>query len=387
MNDIDWGKYREQFQTFKNVNYLNTCSLGLLSDKGKNSLLEYIDTWTEMGASAWYSDWIEKTNSLKQEYANCINADFDEIAILPSVSTAIAVILSCLDLKKDEELITSELDFPTIAHNFKALEQKGKGKAVIVDSEKMEYVDVNKFISKINNKTKLVATSRVFFLSGFINDYEKIMHSAKNNNALFFLDDYQATGQLPIDVKEKNIDIMISGGLKWLLGGSGIVYMYVNKNIQQKLEPSVTGWFSHKRQFEFDPHTIEFSDSATRFETGTPAISSVYPAVEGLKMVNEIGVDNIRERTLYLTQLLVNGLVELGFTIKLPDDLNNHASITMVSCKNPAVVVETLRENNIIVDHRPGSVRISPFFYNTEDDINHCIKVMADIKNKNSELF
>ena len=165
MNDIDWGKYREQFQTFKNVNYLNTCSLGLLSDKGKNSLLEYIDTWTEMGASAWYSDWIEKTNSLKQEYANCINADFDEIAILPSVSTAIAVILSCLDLKKDEELITSELDFPTIAHNFKALEQKGKGKAVIVDSEKMEYVDVNKFISKINNKTKLVATSRVFFLS------------------------------------------------------------------------------------------------------------------------------------------------------------------------------------------------------------------------------
>ena len=213
------------------------------------------------------------------------------------------------------------------------------------------------------------------------------MHSAKNNNALFFLDDYQATGQLPIDVKEKNIDIMISGGLKWLLGGSGIVYMYVNKNIQQKLEPSVTGWFSHKRQFEFDPHTIEFSDSATRFETGTPAISSVYPAVEGLKMVNEIGVDNIRERTLYLTQLLVNGLVELGFTIKLPDDLNNHASITMVSCNNPAVVVETLRENNIIVDHRPGSVRISPFFYNTEDDINHCIKVMADIKNNNSELF
>ena len=220
MNDIDWGKYREQFQTFNSVNYLNTCSLGLLSDQGKNSLLEYIDTWTEMGASAWYSDWIEKTNSLKQEYANCINADFDEIAILPSVSTAIAVILSCLDLNKDDELITSELDFPTIAHNFKALEQKGKGKAVIVDSEKMEYVDVNKFISKINNKTKLVATSRVFFLSGFINDYEKIMHSAKNNNALFFLDDYQATGQLPIDVKEKNIDIMISGGLKWLLGGS-----------------------------------------------------------------------------------------------------------------------------------------------------------------------
>ena len=387
MNESDWIKYRNQFKTFEKVNYLNTCSLGLLSNEGRNSLMEYIDTWTSMGASAWYSDWIEKTNSLKQEYAKCINADFEEIAILPSVSAAIAVILSCINPKNDDELLTSELDFPTIAHNFKALEQKGSGKAIIVESEDKKFIDTTKFITKINSKTKLVATSRVFFLSGFINDYEKIMSSTKQNDALFFLDDYQATGQLPIDVKDKNIDIMISGGLKWLLGGSGIVYMYINKNLHQKLEPSVTGWFSHKRQFEFDPHTIEFSDTASRFETGTPAISSVYPAIEGLKLVNEIGVDNIRKRTLHLTQLLINGLLELGFDIKLPGNLNDHASITMVSCSDPSVAVDILKNNNIIVDQRPGSVRISPFFYNTEDDINHCVSVMSDIKNNNPELF
>jgi len=387
MNDINWLKYREQFKTFENLNYLNTCSLGLLSDNGRNSLLNYIDTWTNMGASAWYSDWISKTNALKDEYAKLINADPDEIAILSNVSSAIAVILSCLNLTDKDEVITSELDFPTIAHNFKAQESKGNGKAIIVESEQMKYVDSDKFISKINNQTKLVVTSRVFYLSGFINDYEKIMNSAKKNNALFFLDDYQATGQLPIDVKEKNIDIMISGGLKWLLGGSGIVYMYVNKEITKQLEPSVTGWFSHKRQFEFDPHTIEFSDTASRFETGTPAISSIYPAVEGLKMINEIGVDNIRERTLKLTSLLINGLLELGFSIKVPDDLRDHASITMISCNNPAAVVETLSANGIIVDHRPGSVRISPFFYNTEEDINHCIKILSEIKNQKPDLF
>ena len=387
MNDINWLKYREQFKTFENLNYLNTCSLGLLSDNGRNSLLNYIDTWTNMGAAAWYSDWILKTNELKDEYAKLINADPDEIAILSNVSSAISVILSCLNLTDKDEVITSELDFPTIAHNFKAQESKGNGKAIIVESEQMKYVDTDKFISKINNQTKLVVTSRVFYLSGFINNYEKIMNSAKKNDALFFLDDYQATGQLPIDVKEKNIDIMISGGLKWLLGGSGIVYMYVSKEITKQLEPSVTGWFSHKRQFEFDPHTIEFSDTASRFETGTPAISSIYPAVEGLKMINEIGVDNIRERTLKLTSLLINGLLELGFSIKVPDDLHDHASITMISCNNPAEVVETLSANGIIVDHRPGLVRISPFFYNTEEDINHCIKILSEIKNQKPDLF
>ena len=214
-------------------------------------------------------------------------------------------------------------DSPTIAHNFKAKELKGQGKVKIVKSESMKYVDTEKFISHISEKTKLVATSRVFFLSGYINDYEKILKVAKKNNALFFLDDYQATGQLPIDVKDKDIDIMVSGGLKWLLGGSGIVYMYVKKELIDQLEPSVTGWFSHKRQFEFDPHTIEFSDTASRFETGTPSISAVYPAEQGLKLINDIGVENIRDRTLHLTSLLVNSLIELGFSLKVPENLGD----------------------------------------------------------------
>ena len=225
---------------------------------------------------------------------------------MPSVSQAIAVISSCIDLNPDDEVVTSELDFPTIAHNFMGRELKGQGKVKIVKSESMQYVDTEKFISHISEKTKLVATSRVYYLSGYINDYEKIMNAAKNNNALFFLDDYQATGQLPINVKEKDIDIFVSGGLKWLLGGSGVVYMYVKKELISQLEPSVTGWHSHKRQFEFDPYTLEFSDTASRFETGTPSISAVYPAEQGIKLINEIGVENIRNRTLYLTSLLVN---------------------------------------------------------------------------------
>jgi selenocysteine lyase/cysteine desulfurase len=385
--DVNWKTIRGQFPTLDNTNYLNTCSLGLLSNQSKDALLSYIDTWTRLGSSAWYSDWIEKTDSLKAEFAKLINASPDEIAIMPNVSQAIAVISSCIELSNEDEVITSELDFPTIAHNFKAKELKGQGKVKIVKSESMKYVDTEKFISHISEKTKLVATSRVFFLSGYINDYEKILKVAKKNNALFFLDDYQATGQLPIDVKDKDIDIMVSGGLKWLLGGSGIVYMYVKKELIDQLEPSVTGWFSHKRQFEFDPHTIEFSDTASRFETGTPSISAVYPAEQGLKLINDIGVENIRDRTLRLTSLLVNSLIELGFSLKVPENLNNHASITMIQCSNPPFVVEELKKAGIIGDSRTGHVRVSPFFYNNESEIDHCVNVLSNLKNSDSSLF
>jgi len=386
-NDVNWDNLRDQFPTLDKINYLNTCSLGLLSNQSKDALLSYIDTWTTKGASAWYSDWIEKTNSLKLEFAKLINASVDEIAIMPSVSQAIAVISSCIDLGTDDEVVTSELDFPTIAHNFKARELKGQGKVKIVKSESMKYVDTDKFISQISEKTKLVATSRVYFLSGYINDYEKLLKVARSNKALFFLDDYQATGQLPINVKDKDIDIMVSGGLKWLLGGSGIVYMYVKKELINQLEPSVTGWFSHKRQFEFDPHTIEFSDTASRFETGTPSISAVYPAEQGLKFINDTGAENIRNRTLHLTSLLVNSLIELGFSLKVPEDLNNHASITMIECSNPPLVVDELKKAAIIVDNRPGCVRISPFFYNNESEIDHCVNVLSNMKNSDSTLF
>ena len=385
--NVNWQKLRDQFPTLDNTNYLNTCSLGLLSNQSKDALLSYIDTWTTLGSSAWYSDWIEKTNSLKAEFAKLINASPDEIAIMPSVSQAIAVISSCIDLNAEDEVITSELDFPTIAHNFKARELKGQGKVKIVKSESMKYVDTEKFISQITEKTKLVATSRVYFLSGYINDYEKILKVAKNNNALFFLDDYQATGQLPINVKDEEIDIMVSGGLKWLLGGSGIVYMYVKKELIEQLEPSVTGWFSHKRQFEFDPHTIEFSDTASRFETGTPSISAVYPAEQGLKFINDVGVENIRDRTLQLTSLLVNSLIDLGFSLKVPEDLNNHASITMIECSNPPLVVEELKKAGIIGDSRTGHVRVSPFFYNNESEMDHCVNVLSKLKNSDSSLF
>ena len=387
INDVNWQNLRNQFPTLDNTNYLNTCSLGLLSNQSKDALLSYIDTWTTLGASAWYSDWIARINSLKEEFAKLINASPDEIAIMPSVSQAIAVISSCIDLNPDDEVVTSDLDFPTIAHNFMGRELKGQGKVKIVKSESMQYVDTEKFISHISEKTKLVATSRVYYLSGYINDYEKIMNAAKNNNALFFLDDYQATGQLPINVKEKDIDIFVSGGLKWLLGGSGVVYMYVKKELISQLEPSVTGWHSHKRQFEFDPYTLEFSDTASRFETGTPSISAVYPAEQGIKLINEIGVENIRNRTLYLTSLLVNSLIELGFSLRVPEDLNGHASITMVDCSNPPFVVEELKKDGIIVDSRPGCVRISPFFYNNESEIDHCVNVLSNLKNSDSSLF
>jgi selenocysteine lyase/cysteine desulfurase len=226
----------------------------------------------------------------------------------------------------------------------------------------------------------LVATSHVYFTSGYIQDVQAICEIAHRRGALAFVDDYQATGQVPVDVRETEADILVSGGLKWLLGGPGITYMYVRKELIPDLEPTVAGWFGNRDQFLFDPHAMVFRDTASRFETGTPSMAAVYTGAEGLRMVNELGPEAIRQRTSDLTSQLVALLRERGFRLRAPKDAAQHASITMIEIDDPGAVVESLARQDIIVDFRPGAVRVSPYFYNTSDDIGSLVEALCHVR-------
>jgi selenocysteine lyase/cysteine desulfurase len=173
---------------------------------------------------------------------------------------------------------------------------------------------------------------------------------------------------VPLDVVGDDVDFYLSGGLKWLLGGPGIVELYARPELVARLTPTLAGWFGHREQFAFDAAHFAFHDDARRFEVGTPAVAAVYAARAGLDVVLEIGPDAIRARTQALVQDLVARLHEIGATLKLPARQDEHAGIVMMHAAEPAPIVRGLRERNIIVDYRPGFVRISPYFYNTEDD-------------------
>jgi len=226
-----------------------------------------------------------------------------------------------------------------------------------------------------------VATSHVYFTSGFIQDVAAVTEIAHRHGTLAFIDDYQATGQVPIDVKAQGIDMLASGGLKWLLGGTGVVYLYVRRDLIDQLEPTVTGWFGNRDQFEFNPNEMVFKEDAGRFEMGTPSVAAIFAGAEGLRIVNEIGPEAIRERTSELTQILVSGLREEGFTLRCPEDAQRHASITMVEMEDPARMVDELMKRDFILDFRPGAVRLSPYFYNTTDDIRAVVTAMTEIRN------
>lgn len=380
---IDWAAWRDEFPGLQLSTYLNTVSLGQLSRRSRAAVDQFMDLWTERGAAAWYAFWLIELKATRAEFARLIGAAPAEVAVMPNVSSALAAISSSLDFSQRNRVVTTALDFPTLTYHW--LAKSGQGvETVILPSPDGVQVPVEAFEGATDGKTALIATSRVYFTSGFIQDVEALAEIAHRNGTLLLVDDYQATGQVPIDVKRSPVDVLITGGLKWLIGGPGIAYLYVRRELIPSLNPTVTGWFSHARQFDFDPHRLEFRDDAARFEAGTPSVAAIYAGKAGLEIINEIGSANLRQRTAGLNQDLVGRLRERGFRLRLPQDPERQAGMTIVEADDPMGITRALAERRIIVDRRPGVVRISPYFYNTPEDNAIVVEALTEITQSRS---
>ena len=377
----DLLRYRADFPIFEKVNYLNSCSLGALSTRSMAGMQEFMTLWGSMGASAWYELWLGRLTALRENLATLIHAGADEIALGPSISSAVAVIASCLDYRRRNKVVIAGLDFPTVGHQWLAKRKMGV-EVVFVPSTDRVSVDLQAFEDAIDERTALVATSHVYFTSGYVQDIKALAAIAHRKGALLLVDAYQGTGQIPTDVKDAGVDFLLSGGLKWLLGGPGIVFTYVRRDLIPHLEPTIAGWFGVRNQFGFDIQALAYPDTAIRFEQGTPAVAAVYALLGGLSYVQEIGSPVLRERTQHLTEDLIARALAAGFEPRVARDPDRRSGIVLLNMEDPRPVVTALAQAGTIVDMRPGAVRVSPYFYNKIEENEIIIDTMVRIRNQ-----
>lgn len=362
------ARYRTEFPIFRGEHvYLNTCSLGALGERTRRKLAEFVELWQSRGASAWYDVWGAALGELRRRYAAVVGATPGEIALAPSISAALSVFAESLDYRRRPKVVTTSLDFPTVAYQW--LAKAGRGvELVVVESPDRIGVPVEAIARAIDGRTALVATSHVYFTSGAIQDVQAVAAAAHAHGALCLIDAYQSVGQIPVDARALGVDALTAGGLKWLLGGPGIVFLYVREELARRLEPAIAGWFGHRDQFAFDPRHLARHDDARRFELGTPALAAVYAQLGGLEYIEEIGVPAIRDVTVALTEDLIARARAAGFAPKVAGAAAARSAIVMLPVPDPAASVRHLAEGGIIADARPGHVRLSPFFYNVQDD-------------------
>jgi kynureninase len=194
------------------------------------------------------------------------------------------------------------------------------------------------------------------------------------------LDTYQSAGTVPFNVTELNVDFATGGSVKWLCGGPGAGYLYVRPDLQQTLQPKTTGWMAHEAPFAFETE-LRYASDIRRFLHGSPAIPALYAAQSGFRIINEIGVDRIREKSVRQTAQLIALAEEAGFKVTSPKNADERGGTITVGHDDAAAITKELIGREFIVDYRPGAgIRISPHFYTSDEELELVISEMKKIR-------
>ncbi|HET7234391.1 MAG TPA: aminotransferase class V-fold PLP-dependent enzyme [Longimicrobium sp.] len=368
--------WRREFPILQTRTYLNSCSLGALSTRSMGYLGEYQALWNTMGASAWYELWMGRIGNVLDNVASLWHAKRNEVALSPSVSAAVAAVASSIDYTKRNKVVVADLDFPTLVYQWLA---RPGIEVVRVPSDDGVGVDPARWAEYVDERTAVVATSHVFYGTGYIQDLAPIRDAARNAGAFFLVDGYQGAGQLDVNPREIGADVYVAGPLKWLLGGPGLAFLWVREEVIGELRPTVTSWFGAANQFAFRSDELEYRDDAGRFSLGTPAVPTVYTALGGLEIFAQAGPEKIYARIKALTEELVARLKDDGFELKAAADAAHRSGIILVRHPDAAGAVQRLALRGIIVDHRAGYVRVSPHFYNTPAENEAFVAALREV--------
>ncbi len=371
--------FRDEFPILARKAYLNSNSLGALSRRSIEERRRFEELWNEMGASAWYEIWWRKLEEVRAGFGRTIGAKALEIALMPSVSAALATVSGALDggglFETRPKVVLTELDFPTVGHHFLSREPLGVEVEIIPSPDGVQ-VPLEAIEAAVDDRTALLATSHVFFTSGTIQDAAALAEIAHRAGSLLLLDAYQSNGQIPLDVVKLDVDFLTSGALKWLCGGPGLAYLYVRSDLD--LAPTTLSWFGVEDQFDFDIRGARARADARRFELGTPAVGAAYTAAGGLSVIEDAGIDRIAARNRYLGDDLRRRLSDAGYELHQAEDPDRRSALVLIRHPEAGAAVRQLVEHDVVVDSRGTLLRFSPHFYNTEDDNARAERALVD---------
>jgi len=366
----DLLQYRDQFPILHDCTYLINHSLAAMPAKAEDNLLEYARMWRERGIRSWGEGWWEMPVTVGDQIGRIIGAPPGSTVMHQNVTVAEMVVLSCFrNPGRRNRIVYEEANFPSVRYLYQAQPE--------LEVHAVE--DALAIVDAIDERTLLVPISHVLFKNAEIQEIEPIIRRAHECGAHVVLDCYQSAGVVPFDVTTLNVDFATGGSVKWLCGGPGAGWLYVRPDLADRLEPTFVGWQGHARPFAFEPE-LEYADGARRFLTGTPNVPALFAATAGYDVIEAVGVDRIRERSLRLTQLLIDLLDERGLEVASPREARKRGGTVLVKTPDHAAVHKELTEREIICDFRPDAgVRLGPHFFNTEDELRHTVEQLADI--------
>ena len=384
MNDplLTW---RKEFPILGHTTYMISHSLGAMPRRVSEQLQQFAENWATRGIRAWEEGWWRMPVTVGDLIGSIIGAGQGEVVMHQNVSICQWIVASCFDWRGPRnKLVTDGLNFPSNDYIYYGLERQGAQVMRPASLDGMT-LPLEAMLAAIDEQTLLVSVSHVAFRSSYVQDLAAITRRAHDVGAMVVADLYQSAGCLPVNVRELQLDFATGGSVKWLCGGPGAGYLYVRRDLWNQLQPAATGWQAHQDPFGFEAGPIDFAEDAMRFLNGTPNVPAMYSAQSGYEIINEVGVDNIRAKSLRQTQLLMDLADEVGIPVRTCREAGRRGGVVILDVPNGKEAAQELARREILVDYRPqAGIRIAPHFYTTDDEVEHTVMQIREIATANA---
>jgi selenocysteine lyase/cysteine desulfurase len=371
------SEFRARFPILARRVYVNTCSQGALSIDVDEAMRAYLDSWHESG-SPWEM-WVDQVERLRGRFAASIGADSDEVAVMPSASAGINAVASSLTFDTPRShVVVGDFEFPTMAQAWMAQERRGATiRRAHAASTSPDTLPLDAYDAVIDERTLIVPAAHVCFRNGHKTDIAGLTRLAHDRGAYILLDDYQRTGSGPIDVHALGVDFMVTGCLKYLLAAAGIGFLYVRRDLIERFEPTVTGWFGRVNPFAFRIDALDWPAGANRFETGTPPVPNAYAALAALELLGRVGYEAAGRQVDHLVGRFAAAAREAGLVVRTPSAREHRGPLVVVQSVDGPALVSRLAARGIIASCRSNGLRVAFHAYNTDADIDAVLGALS----------
>lgn len=366
--------YRELFPITHHYAYLNHAACSPMSRPGLEALTTY---WQANSMKGMINEleYFPVVDHARDKMARLIGADPSEIGWVQNTSSAINLVANGLEWQEGDNVVTIQGEFPANIYPWLGLRRLGVETRLVPQRDNRVLID--DIVATIDERTRLLSISFVDFATGFRNDLPALGQLCNDRGILFNVDAIQGLGALQLDVHSAGIHFMGAGAHKWLLGPQGVGVFYVRKDMLERLWPLSANWLSVVNREDFLNYGQPWMDAAARVEGSTWNLSGLVALNAILDMILEVGLPRIEARIMQLTGRLMDGLLSLGYDVVSSQAPHERSGVVCFRAKgDPMDLLAQAQAQNIVIAVRVGVVRVSPHFYNTEEEIDRLLAIL-----------
>ena len=358
---------RKNFPVTDEVIFFDHARVAPLPERLRKVVTAFVDDATDFG-TVHYETWMLELECTRKKFAQLINADMDEVAFIKNTSEGISIVANGFDWQSGDNVIIPDIEFPANVYPWWNLKRRGVETRMVKSIEgRVLFDDLAK---KVDDRTRILSISSVECNSGFRSDLNRIGAFCREKGVLFFVDAIQSLGVLPMDVKKDYIDFLSADGHKWMLSVEGLGGFYISKEVIDRIRPVTMGWGNVVNAANFMDYDFTLKKDAKKFEEGTPNTMSIHAFGAALGLLLEAGIDNIENRVMNLGDCIIAALNRRDIKIyssTISEERSGNVSFTLN--KDVDTLYSFMMENKVKLTVRDGLVRLSPHFYNNEDEI------------------